>query len=338
MFANRIFDGYAEKEYDVPLEDGIKSGSGSQKFEKDGKIYTLECTWVNGKKNGEGIFLDPDSIMAMKLVFKDDVIEGEGSLYENGQVTFKGMWKGGVRCGHGVEYKKGHVLYDGEFENDLRHGFGIEYGEDNMVEFEGEWKEGKRGTKYICVNKKGKKELTETTEDDKLIYVGGYKEGTMLRDGQGVEFDENEKPKSISIFENGALVRRVKEFKGKEIVLYDENGKKLYEGGFKNSRELGYPADGKGKQYENGIMVYNGDFVKGKRDGHGFSYYLNRTLKYDGDWKDNKANGNGKFYNEEGILEAEGEFVDDMFRDSEKVCHVDSGEIELLKNKRGCFC
>lgn len=298
----------------------------------------MECTWVNGKKLGEGIFLDSNSIIAMKLFFKDDVVEGEGMLYSNGQVVFKGTWKDGSRCGHCTEYNKGYKVYDGNYDNDVRNGFGIEYGENGSIEFEGEWIDGKRGTKFISENKKGEKELTELNDNGKVKYIGGFKEGSVIRNGLGVEYDENEKPVNICVYEDGVVIRKVKEFKDKEIVLYDENGKKLYEGGYKNSRESGYPPQGKGKQYVDGVLVYCGEFVKGRRDGPGYSYYPNHILKYDGDWKNDKANGLGKFYNEEGMLMAEGEFIDDVFDDGVICCHVDTGKTEQIGKRRGCFC
>ena len=321
----------------MPIIDGKKQGKGEQNFEKDGEEYTLECTWVDGKKSGEGILLDSGSIIAMKLFFNDDVVEGEGTLYSNGQVIFKGMWKNGYRCGHCTEYVKGYKVYDGNYENDVRNGYGIEYGENNEIKFEGEWVDGKPGHKFISENKNGVKELTEEDDNGKVKFIGGYKEGSMIRNGLGVEYDEDGKPTNESVYEDGIVIRKVKEFKDKVIVLYDVNGKKCYEGGYKNNREAGYPAEGKGKQYIDGVIVYNGDFVKGQRDGYGCSYYANHVLKYEGDWKNDKANGNGKFNNEEGLLIAEGEFTDDLYDDGIVRCNVATGKYEKV-GKRGCFC
>ena len=90
---NKVFAGFEAGEYDVPLVDNVRNGKGTQKLKKDGVEYTLECTWKDGKKNGEGVLLDNNYVMAMKLNFVDDVAEGEGYLYTNGQVTFKGNWK-----------------------------------------------------------------------------------------------------------------------------------------------------------------------------------------------------------------------------------------------------
>ena len=122
----------------------MKSGKGTQTLEKDGKEYILECTWENNKKNGEGILLDPDGARAMKLHFKDDVVEGEGALYDNGRVVFEGTWVNGKRCGPAQEYVDGHCVFKGQYEDDKRNGYGIEYDETGVTVFEGEWKNGDR--------------------------------------------------------------------------------------------------------------------------------------------------------------------------------------------------
>lgn len=335
---NTILEGYTEKSCDIPVENGMKTGKGTQVLEKDGKEYQLECTWTNNLKNGEGILLDSNYIISMKLNFKDDIIEGEGFLYDNGQVVFKGMWKEGKRCGYCEEFLSGHKIYGGNYEDDVRNGFGIEYDENGTVVFEGEWVHGKQGLKFIQENKKGEKELYEVDENDKKKFIGGYIEGTVTRNGLGVEFDENEKPVRFSVYKEGILERNVKEFKDSIIVTYDDDGNKVYEGGYKKNRLLNYPAEGQGKQFCENVLIYNGEFKNGKREGHGCSYYMNRTLKYDGDWMNDKANGHGKFNNEEGMLVAEGEFVDDVFEDATRRVHVDTGKIEEIKKMKGCFC
>lgn len=58
----------------------------------------------------------------MKLFFKDDLIEGEGYLYDNGQVTFKGTWVAGKRCGFGQEFQGGKLLFKGQYKDDVRNG------------------------------------------------------------------------------------------------------------------------------------------------------------------------------------------------------------------------
>ena len=52
---------------------------------------------------------------------------------------------------------------------------------------------------------------------------------------------------------------------------------------------------GKGKQYKNGWLIYDGEFYYGKREGKGKDYY-NDQLVFEGEYKDDKRNGKGKEY------------------------------------------
>lgn len=85
-------------------------------------------------------------------------------------------------------------------------------------------------------------------------------------------------------------------------MLYDENGKIRYQGGYSDKEKLGYPPNGKGKQYENGVLVYSGSFVKGYRDGQGNAFYPSHTMKYEGDWKNDKAERNGQVLRRRGTV------------------------------------
>lgn len=335
---NKVFEGFEAGEYDVPLVDNVRNGKGTQTFKKGDDTYTLECTWVNGKKNGEGTLLDMNYVIAMKLNFVDDVVEGEGFLYLNGQVTFKGTWKGGMRCGFCQEFEGGRLVYKGEYKDDVRNGYGVLYDSNQDIVFEGQWVNGKEGLISIAENDKGDREMTEKTESGIIKFIGGFKEGSLLRDGKGVEYNEEGKPVKESMYKEGVEERKIKEFKDNDtIVIYDSNGKKVYEGEYLKDSHHRYPPNGNGRLFEGTVMVYNGLFVKGKREGHGLSYHLTRCLQYEGDWMNDKANGIGKYYNDEGMLIASGEFIDNVYTDDKICIHVDTGKIEEVK-KGGCGC
>ena len=98
----------------------------------------------------------------------------------------------------------------------------------------------------------------------KRVYEGGWK-GDMnsgfVRNGKGNELDENERVKRVCVYENGRMKRVVQEFNGKEMMEYDENGKKVYEGGFngfdRNGNGYCFNVDGKDMEYclyENGQL------------------------------------------------------------------------------------
>ena len=48
--------------------------------------------------------------------------------------------------------------------------------------------------------------------------------------------------------------------------------------------------------YKNGNLEFEGEYLKGKRNGKGKEYYNNGTLKYEGDFLNGLWKGNGKEY------------------------------------------
>ena len=72
------------------------------------------------------------------------------------------------------------------------------------------------------------------------------------------------------------------------IVLYkeyDKTGKLIYEGGYIKGKR-----NGKGKEYSllNGQLIYEGEFLNGKWNGKGKKYQDNGKLDYDGEYINNK--------------------------------------------------
>ena len=80
-----------------------------------------------------------------------------------------------------------------------------------------------------------------------------------------------------------------------------ENGILIYEGNMEN--ELSH---GQGKSYYNGELDYEGQWYYGLKQGQGKSYY-NGKVTYDGNWEDNLHHGEGAYY-EDGELSYDGEW------------------------------
>ena len=87
-----------------------------------------------------------------------------------------------------------------------------------------------------------------------------------------------------------------------EKIIY-ENGI-YYIGQFENNRP-----NGKGKlYYNNGNILYEGDFINGKREG--FGKYIDKNGDvYEGQWLNGKKHGEGKIFYKNGDLLYEGDFV-----------------------------
>ena len=84
----------------------------------------------------------------------------------------------------------------------------------------------------------------------------------------------------------GEVVRGMRQGKGTQ---YYENGDILYEGDFVNDEPEGH-----GKMYYESGQYYIGQFKKGLRHGKGTHYYSNGEIMYEGDYVDDLPEGNGK--------------------------------------------
>jgi len=62
---------------------------------------------------------------------------------------------------------------------------------------------------------------------------------------------------------------------------------------------------GKGKKYyENGKLYFEGEYIKGERNGKGKEYYyVSDKLKFEGEYLNGEKNGKGKEYHWNGELE-----------------------------------
>ena len=72
-----------------------------------------------------------------------------------------------------------------------------------------------------------------------------------------------------------------------------------------------FDKDGKGKEYNltNNKLVFEGEYLNGKRNGKGIAYYDNGNISFEGEYLNGKRNGNGKEYDYDGRREFEGEYL-----------------------------
>ena len=68
-----------------------------------------------------------------------------------------------------------------------------------------------------------------------------------------------------------------------------------------------------GMEKEKNILMckleFEGEYLKGIKNGRGKEYYSNDKLKYEGEYLNGERNGKGKEYNYEGKLKYEGEYL-----------------------------
>lgn len=92
-------------------------------------------------------------------------------------------------------------------------------------------------------------------------------------------------------------------------TIYDETGKKLYEGIMVNNNM----DDNEGTlYYDEDHVAYIGEIHNNFKQGKGVLYRRNGTKEYEGDFVLDKFEGSGKYYDKQGHIQYEGEFLNDM--------------------------
>ena len=146
--------------------------------------------------------------------------------------------------------------------------------------------------------------------DDKLRFEGEYKNGQ--RNGKGKEYGRG------SLEFEGKYKNGKRNGKGKEYFM----GPLIFEGEYLNDKEwigTGYDLEGNvnykldnningyRKEYdENHRLIFEGEFLNGKRNGKGKEYDCLNELIFEGEYLNGKRNGKGKEYgNRELIFEGE---------------------------------
>lgn len=144
--------------YEGEMKDSLPNGHGKS-FYYNGRLE-YEGEWKDGKKNGYGKLYRRYSRDRMLHVyyeggFKDNSFHGMGTLYKpnSKEVDFHGyfiegaVYEGELKNdkpnGEGTLFVDDHIAYKGGFKDGLRHGHGISYRKDGRILFDGEWRDGK---------------------------------------------------------------------------------------------------------------------------------------------------------------------------------------------------
>ena len=66
-----------------------------------------------------------------------------------------------------------------------------------------------------------------------------------------------------------------------------------------------------GKEYkgENDMLIYEGEYLNGERNGKGKEYYIFNRIEFEGEYLNGKRNGKGKEYDRNGKVIFEGEYL-----------------------------
>ena len=300
---------------------GKKDGFGKE-YESNHVIF--EGEYKNGKRNGKGKEYDRSFV---KVIFEGEYLNGErngkGKEFNcNGDLVFEGEYLNGKRW-NGKRYKKKGVMlyklingkgnvkeydnsekliFEGEYLNGERNGKGKEY-ENGILIFEGEYLNGKRWNgngfdfnhKKIYNIKNGKGYIKEYYFDGKLKFQGEYKTGE--RNGIGKEYIKHYEEinfrecETFEIFDfyylgyEGEYKNGERNGKGKEYCVdyYQKQPYLKYEGEFIKAKLV------KGKEYEKGKVIFEGEYLNGEKwNGKGKEYNIYDELKFEGEYLNGK--------------------------------------------------
>jgi len=271
----------------------VKHGSGIRRF-LDNSVY--QGDFVDGKQCGKGMMLYSSGPRKQyQGDWKDGMFEGEGELTYNEESSIKsikGLFYQGSPCRATIHYKDGGY-YDGKLETAQRDNENLKIGNPDCIRCGQGIRQWSSGNKFEGV-----------WEDDKMV--------------EGVYFNKENCSKYIGTFKNdkknGYGMETWCSPSGDKFRdpcmgwLHKRGGVCKYEGQYKN----GF-FHGKGKFMAPDGRIYEGEFLHGKQNGHGFAIMLSqyelgdkermhigkhgslyRAIKYIGSWKNGLFHGCGK--------------------------------------------
>ena len=257
---------------------------GNQKAYYDNGILEYEGEFLDDKFHGKGKRYNELG----RLIFEGEYKEGQewngiNKIYnDNGKIEIEIIIQNRENKKSQEYNDKGDIISIREYLSEKMSEFGKDYFNGILI-FEGEYKESKR-------NGKGK-EYNYYTK--KILFEGEYKNGK--RNGKGIEYDSH----------SGKII-----FEGEFISNIKWSGK-----GYNEKNEVEYEikdGTGKVKEFFNDKLIYDGEYLKGKRNGYGKEYnIITGYLIYEGEYLNGKRNGKGKeFY--KGKLKYEVEYLNGM--------------------------
>ena len=245
-------------EYPIISVDKINNGKVILHIGPQNQGYTIYTQLKDDILNGEAILQTPNKIVIAEFNYDKGSMTGPCKLYyDSGELFFEGSLVNGYRQGMGMEYdKNGNVLFQGIFIDGYK-GNRLEKLEDTK----GYWKETDFLGNIVSICKK----------DDH-----GCNHGICY-------FFENGLIEHASMYKNNKEISLLYKFHDDEMIEY-KNGVRVYEGTYYGSVKSGFFRY-TGKEYDkNGqLVVYEGDFLNGKRNGFGTSY-SNNIKRYEGIW------------------------------------------------------
>ena len=388
----------------VEMKSGDElNGEAVMKVLIDGEGYEMRVSIKEGKKEGIGLIVRKNGTLFMRMMFVNDVCEGEVIKKSKfGKTVLKGTLEKGKEVGLFVEYDEDEKeVWRGFYRNGERYsavkkclrksGFYEETSVSGELlrvsQYDDRWKrhgtcfefkDGKIAGEYVYEHGKKDKTVREFHDDDmrlfdkygRIVYEGIYfgdiydgfcvhpkkkgmpgffkemnKKGDLLsisqyddlvmkKEGKCFEFERGRIVRECE-YKNNECIRVYREWKGEVMIEYDENGMRVYEGGFGGDMVKGFVRDKEGTEYESdGTALYVGHYVDGERSGYG-TEYKGCYAWYIGNWKNGKRSGKGKEYDENEHVVKDGEWIDGRWEEDVKLDKLKEKYREMeLKQKK----
>jgi len=260
------------------LVSGIESGL-FEEYDRDKRVV-WRGYYRNGKrysevvrsKRLEGYYdekRDENHVLLSIAEYDESLHDKNGHCmeYENGEWVGEWIYENGVRQMPIREYRNGILsLYDTNGKKTFESRLSKEEVKDGF--YLHEQMEGMDG---FC---------TELDSNGCIVSVAEYNETRMKKNGKCFEL-ENGRVKRVCLYKMDEFIRVVMKFDDSTMTEFNENGQKVYEGGFSGDMKSGFVKEGQGMEFvesmtpcgnemrtdDCGSMIRIGSWRNGKRDG-----------------------------------------------------------------------
>ena len=281
----------------VELKNGDElNGESIMRLLIDDEEYEMRVSMKEGKKEGTGLLLRKNGTLFMRMMFVNDECEGE--------VTKKN--------------KYGRTVLKGRVSKGRKEGMWIEYDDYGNEKWKGLYRNG-----VMNMSLKDQEEMKgffkEMNDNGELLSVSEYDEDGLLKNGKCFEYEGGRLVRECE-YKNGVMMRVLREWKEECMIEYDDNGMRVYEGGFEGDMMKGFVREGEGCEYgiDGKSVLYVGGWKNGLRNGYG-SEFCGHNPVYIGEWKNGLRDGSGEELNEKGKVTRRGKWI--------------NGEYELVKKR-----
>lgn len=217
-------------------------------------------TWnakSNEKKEGKVVVMNDEGIIFAELQYKNDELNGECIFYEDGNIKEKIMYVNDVAEGWSYTYKDGKEAEGYLYEN----------GEKTKL-----IQQVKDSDFYIEIN-------LDDSDDYMLFTVDEH----LVKNGFAYVY-KNDNIESEIEYKDGKVVKTWKEFSDDVMKEYDEDHNLIYEGEFIRKVYYRCPRNGSGKEYKDGKVIFEGEWLWNKPNGKGCLRDESGQVIHEGEW------------------------------------------------------